>query len=412
MPSSLTSRKKAMNKEKSKIKSQKSKVIMIVGLFTIWRIIDFLIIYLAPKFIPYLGFFPYKDQLLNFNLPHWVNSLANFDGLHYLSISHLGYAQYEQAFFPLYPLLIRFLTPVFYNNGLVTGLIISNVSFLLGLCLFAKIAPIENGETNVFFLIIFILVFPTSFFFGAVYTEGLFFFLAVTALYYLKKENYSMAALFAVFTSLTRLIGIFLIFPFIFAIFKKYRISKIGNFLHFILDIKYVALLLSPFIGLGIYGLYLWQTTGDPLYFFSSQPAFGANRSTRLISLPQVVWRYIKIFTTASHNFQYYVSILEFFFFIFVCVILILELAKDFNQHKRVRNYWRLGLGLFSLISILLPTLTGTFLSTPRFALLSLSVFLFLAEIKNSWVKITLAIIFLIFHVALLGLFSQGYFIS
>ena len=158
-------------------------------LFLVWRVFDFLIIFFSQKIIPYLGFFPYKDQLPGFNLPHWLSSLANFDGLHYIFIARDGYAQYEQAFFPLYPLLIKFLTPLFFNNQLLTGLIISNVSFFLGLILFYKYLKLISSDLptvalakagsirfNPILSILFLLAFPTSFFFGAVYTEGLFFF--------------------------------------------------------------------------------------------------------------------------------------------------------------------------------------------------------------------------------------------
>ena len=112
--------------------------LLIPLLFLLWRVFDFLIIFFSQKVIPYLGFFPYSDQLPRFHLPTWISALANFDGLHYISIAGNGYAQYEQAFFPLYPILIKFLSPLFLNNQLLTGLIISNFSFLLGLIIFNK----------------------------------------------------------------------------------------------------------------------------------------------------------------------------------------------------------------------------------------------------------------------------------
>src|SRR3989344_1707248 len=110
----------------------------ILFLFIGFRLVDWLIGYLSPFFIPYLGFFPYKEVAAQYNLPHFLTALANFDGAHYLLIAKNGYAQYQQAFFPLYPLLIRWLSPLFLNNHLVTGLLISNLSFLVGLFIFKK----------------------------------------------------------------------------------------------------------------------------------------------------------------------------------------------------------------------------------------------------------------------------------
>ena len=421
--------------------------LLILLLFLVWRSFDFLIIFFSQKIIPYLGFFPYKDQLPGFNLPHWLSSLANFDGLHYIFIARDGYAQYVQAFFPLYPLLIKFLTPLFFNNQLLTGLIISNVSFFLGLILFYKYLKLISSDSirfNPILSILFLLVFPTSFFFGAIYTEGLFFLLVVATLYFLKKENYLFTGLFAVFASLTRLVGVFLVIPIIVHLVKKLNyvipvktgiqtkitlneINRLDPLLrgndrrYFILNIRYLLLILSPLLGLGLYCLYLFKTTGDPFFFLTSQPIFGANRSSHLIFLPQVYWRYFKIFLTANWNFQYFSSLIEFLVFNFVFVILVLDLFKNLRiknclpagkAGKLIRNSERLGLNLFSLVNLILPTLTGTFSSIPRYSLFSISLFIYLTDLKNNFIKYLILIIFIVLHILLLGYFTQGYFIS
>ena len=380
---------------------------MILVYFLLWRGFDFVIIFFSQKIIPYLGFFPYANQLPLYHLPTWISALANFDGLHYLAIAKNGYGQYEQAFFPLYPLLIKLISPIFLNNQLLTGLIISNVCFFLGLILFYKYlnkGVINHAPTTILFL----LVFPTSFFFGAVYTEGLFFLLVVTTLYFLKKENYLFVFVFGFLTAATRIVGVFLIIPIVFHLLTKYQKSKI-KYQKYILNIKNL-ILIAPLLGLGAYCLYLYKTTGDPFFFFTSQPAFGASRSTHLITFFQVYWRYFKIFFTAAHDFKYFIAIIEFSFFSFVLFILVLDLFK--NLKLKIKNFDLLGLNLFSLVNLILPTLTGTFLSLPRFSLLSLSFFIYLAQIKNNFIKYLLVGIFLIFHIILLGYFTQGYFIS
>ena len=389
---------------------------MILAIFFIWRIFDFLVIFFSQKIIPYLGFFPYSDQLPGFNLPSWISALANFDGLHYISIARDGYAQYEQAFFPLYPMLIKFLAPLFSNNQLLTGLIISNVSFLIGLIVFYKYLSkgvINHAPTTILLL----LAFPTSFFFGAVYTEGLFFLLLISTLYFLKKERYPLVAIFSFLTSLTRLVGIFLIIPIIFHFFSKRKKPSIYH----------LTSIIFPLFGLGLYCFYLFKTTSDPFFFLTSQPIFGANRSSHLILLPQVYWRYFKIFLTAAHDSRFYVSVVEFFTFNFVFVILILDLFKlacasknlKIKNWKLVRNlkleiinYDSLALNLFSLANLILPTLTGTLSSIPRYALFSLSFIIYLVGLKNNLIKYFIIMIFLILHILLLGYFTQGYFIS
>jgi len=418
-------------------------------------VVDSLIIFFTSKIIPYLGFFPYGEYLLNYHLPKFISSLANFDGINYIIIASQRYYQYEQAFFPFYPMLIKILSPIFANNHLLTGLIISNLSFLLGLFIFVKYleellchpeldsgshllkirSRNEFGMTKkgfIFWTVVFFVTFPTSFFFGAVYTEGLFFFLAVSSLYFAKKERYMLAGIFAFLASLTRLLGVFLIIPFLFTLWpKRFKILKSYN--------PKVLLLLSPLLGFLTYSLYLFKTTGDPFFFLTAQPAFGAHRSAHLIFLPQVYFRYFKIFLTASHNFQYFISLFEFLVFNLVFFVVILNLfaslrsgiqdlikikqlpkpiftkvtmGKQVRNDKKEFDYDRFGLGLFSLTNLVLPTLTGTFSSIPRYALLSLSFFIFMGEIKNTYLKVFFAVVFAVFHIVVLGYFAQGYFVS
>ncbi len=393
--------------------------------FLIWRAFDCLILFFAPYFLPYLGFFPYKEILASFQLPDFLSKLANFDGVHYLLIAQKGYSQYQQAFFPLYPILIKATTVIFFGNSLIAGFMISNMAFLVGLYLFCQLLK-EYQISNIKYLITILLLFPTSFFFGALYTEGLFFFLFASSLYFLKKEKYLLAAFFSFLTSLTRFIGVFLFIPILFNLIKK-----IGQRPSITQLLNYLITLFSPFLGFSFYSFYLWQTTGDPLFFLNAQPAFGANRSTHLILLPQVIWRYLKIFFTSSFNFQYFVSLFEFFIFAFVFFILTLDLVKKLKLNFFANNKYRpkmlcaskkktsqisdtqlLGFNIFSFVNLLLPTLTGTFSSIPRYALFSLSFFIFLSQIKNKWIKILIAITFLIFHILSLAFFGQGYFIS
>jgi len=369
-----------------------------------------LISFFAQKTIPYLGFFPYKELLVEYGLPSWISSFANFDGIHYLLIAKQNYSQWEQAFFPLYPLFIR-IVGYMIPNYLVAALFISNCALIAGLIFFHKVLKLWKVKTvsSLFFLI----SFPTAFYFGAVYTESLFFMFFILSLYFLYKKNYAAAGVCAGLSSATRLIGIFLTIPFFFYLITEKQINFKN--LKFIIK-KYIFLLLSPLFGLFSYMGYLWRTTGDPLFFFNSQPIFGANRSTHLITLPQVYYRYIRILVTAAHDFRWYLSLFEMSIFSLVFVVLILDFLKIKKQlsvaSTNHRGLQRLGLNIFSFINILLPTATGTFSSIPRYALFSLSFFIFLGELKNTTLKSVIVAIFALLQIAILSLFVQGYFVG
>jgi len=374
---------------------------MIYILFAVSRVLLLITSFIAQKTVPYLGFFPLKEFLPAFGLPSFISAFANFDGLHYVQIAQKSYAQYEQAFFPLYPLFIHGVT-FFTHNELVSGLLISNCSFFLALVIFQKILILSiKDKKQVVWFTIFLFSFTTSFFFAAVYTEGFFFLLFSLSLYFFLHKKYAWVVVFSLLTSLTRLIGIFLIIPFFFQLLAEHK-GMIKSF-------KPLPLL-SPLFGLFIYMGYLWMTTGDPLIFFNAQPKFGANRSTHLIFLPQVLYRYFKILTTAAHDSRWAIAGVELIIFSVVFCVLIADLIILLKEKKP--SFFLMGINLFSFVNLILPTLTGTFSSVPRYALFSFSFFLLLAKIKSTKIKIILALLLAISQVVLLSLFIQGYFVG
>src|SRR5690606_17604799 len=87
----------------------------------------------ADYILEYRPSFPYFNILALTNLPRWIYSWANFDGVHYLRIAETGYQQTAliQAFFPVYPYLLRFTSLMLEIKFLLAGLILSNLMFLL-----------------------------------------------------------------------------------------------------------------------------------------------------------------------------------------------------------------------------------------------------------------------------------------
>src|SRR3989338_2071922 len=111
----------------------------IVFLFLGYKVLLFLILFFAIKFIPLANIDKYLGGGgLNYNLMPELFSWANFDGEHYLSISIFGYKNLQQAFFPVYPMLINFIaSPISFDllsgliNSTIIFLIISNTAFLI-----------------------------------------------------------------------------------------------------------------------------------------------------------------------------------------------------------------------------------------------------------------------------------------
>lgn len=381
---------------------KKLPVIKIILAFFVWRAALFLIAFSTVIVLPNFGSrFPYWDTLLApTGFPSWVWGFANFDGVHYLRLVLYGYegSQYSQAFFPLYPILIKYLS--FGGNYLLSGLFLSNMLFVCGTYAFYELLKIDFNDKVSFKSIILLLAFPTAFYFGSLYSEALFLFLASSSLLLVRKNRFLEAGFLAALGSATRIFGLLLIPVFIVEIYQKIKDGEMTlKSKEFFKDLAAVTII--P-LGTILYMWYLKLDFGDPLYFLNSQPAFGAERSSQpFILLPQVLFRYLKMLISVPVNsWQFFSSFSELAFTIFALICLVMSF-------KKIRfSYW-----LFSLGCVVLPTLTGTLSSMPRYILMIFLIFPFIALITGKYFKLVVVLL-VILQVILVSLFTRGYWVA
>ncbi len=369
----------------------------LVKLFIAWRIGLFLFLLAGIKIlkakVEFLG--GGASTGLYFTNPllwAWVN----FDGVHYISIAKNGYLQFQQAFFPLYPLVVSFFARLT-GEYLIAGLFVSNLSFLAALYLFYKLIILDFKKSVAKRAIFYLLVFPTSFYFGSFYTESLFLLLVIGSFYLARKNNWFLAGLLGGLASATRLIGIFL-FPALLIEWYSQRHKESRSKIKDLLPLFLICL------GLLFYMWYLKKTVGDPLYFFHMQPLFGAERSgDRIILLYQVFWRYLKMIFTTKLNVLYFSVWLEFLSSI---VFLILTLFSLFRL--------RTSYSVYMVFAYLAPTLTGTFSSMPRYVLVLFPGFILLSLFseKHRWLRVAYPIVSMLLLAVSTILFTRGYWVS
>lgn len=354
--------------------------------------------------------FPYVDRVLSITgLPDWIWGFGNFDGVHYLRIAQDGYAaQYSQAFFPLYPFLIR-LFNFLPKGGLdlniytdpsyfYTGMLLSVAFFVSALYFLFKLWNQEYNSRVANIAILLLLSFPTAFYFGAVYSESLFLLLAALVFWFVRKDKFLLAGVFAALASATKIQGALLFIFLALELWGKY--FKRGENFGKMSWSDILGVIISP-LGLLAYMLYLRQSVGDPFYFLASQPAFGAQRSSiPLVMLPQVIYRYIRIFMSLEvASLAFVNALLE----LLVTGGLIAGIILTFRKIKF--SYW-----IFMTLAVLLPTLTGTLSSMPRYALLAFPLLPLIAKCKRVSKYIIIAQVVL--QVALLALFIRGYWVA
>lgn len=377
----------------------------ILLLFLLWRAFLFLVLIASKSFLfpragyayTLLTYFLEKGSVLSNFL---IYPFGNFDGIYYLLIAAKGYTV-NAGFFPLFPLVINVSARLFGPNIIpfdpkqyFTAIALVSFFFLASLIIFYKLIKLDYKENVAILSIIFLLIFPTSFFFASIYSESLFLFLSLWSFYFARRKKWLLAGIMAAFLSATRLVGIAMLPALLYEYFKNEKNKSLGKFL---------SICLAP-IGLIAYIFYNLQKWGNPLYFIQAQGNFANNRTVNSIILfPQTMFRYIKILITLKPViYEWWVALFELSFFIFALVLF----------HIAWKNRIRMSYLIFGALCFLIPVSSGTFTALPRYILPIFPLFITLALIKNKVFKIIYCTVSTVLLFIFFILFSKGYFIS
>ena len=172
------------------------------------------------------------------------------------------------GFLPLYPLLIRVLAPLFGAVG--AGVLISNVCLFLSLVLLERLVRLEMGddpgETAGLVACAALLLYPSSLFLSAVYSESLFLMMSLGVFLSARKGRFAAAGVIAAFATLTRPFGVLLGIPIVVEFWFSWRgrdIPDIGRRPK-IWEALWVGLIPLALAG---YMAFCRSVLGDPLAF-------------------------------------------------------------------------------------------------------------------------------------------------
>ena len=358
----------------------------LLGIFIVWRcsllLFSFFALYLLGGFL--------NPQKVNF-----LAALSSWDGGHFISIAQNGYQAPEQyAFFPLYPLLIKALAPVFLNNFRLAALFISSLFSLLAIVFFQKLASIDYKNGEVKKSIIFLLASPVAFFLAAAYAESLFVFLACASFYFSRSQRWVWAGVFASFASAAKPFGILLFIVLVFEYLKQknFKIKKV--------DWKILLVFIAP-CGLLFYMAFLKFKLGNAFFFIVSE----SNWQRQFIAFaPKVVFeKYLSVFSLENIGTRFFAQqALELFSVIFFIVILVYSV-------KKLRSTYV----LYCILLLLLALSTGVLTSFPRFFLLAFPLFFALPSFcQGRLFEKFLLYNFVLFQGLFLALFLTGIWVA
>lgn len=312
-----------------------------------------------------------------------IDLRIHWDSFWYLKIASGGYdynpgKMSSIAFFPLYPWLIHLVSKLPLISPALAGWTISTVVLGVGLVFLYKLVKRFHPDVEPLEPVIFLLIFPTSFFLNSVYTESLFLSLSIIFFYYLFKKQFFRAALFLSLASLSRLNGLFLFVPFIYEYFKTYGIKRLIN-------INFFSFFIASF-GISAFILYQYLQFGEPVAFLKSQMEWGRNFTVNT--------EHLKLISSAS--FANLATDLIFFAVSLISGIMLIK-------------YVRVSYGLYVLVTMLVAVASGTLMSVSRFSLILFPIFIAIASVKSKHFKFGWQLVSLLLLASYTTLFVNNY---
>jgi len=176
---------------------------------------------LQPSISPAEAVFSYPQGVEPYPIG-WIGIWQRFDTNWYLKIADHGYAPGDNTtvFYPLFPLLIR-LFMLLTRNAYLASLLVSTLAMIPALFLFRELAIEYTDPQSAKRALIYLLVFPAAFFLFAGYTESTYLALVLAAFYFTRRRRWYAAALFGFLASLTKLTGVLMVIPLLYAWWKQ-----------------------------------------------------------------------------------------------------------------------------------------------------------------------------------------------
>jgi len=363
---------------------------MIIKLFLFWRTGLFLVTFLGSRIFPQIANQSPGSVSQTQALNYWL-SWAQWDGGNYLAIANNGYQTIQYfAFAPLFPLLAKTSSLLFFGNTLLSGLIIANLSFLAFLHLLYKYVYQNYSKSIAKLTLVSFLTFPTTFFTVAYYSESSFLLFTIVFFIYLAKSDWLKSSLMIILASITRFIGIFLAVSLIYSYFSRLRSGKIK------ISPVFITLPLS-FLGILAFMLYLKFQNTSYTQFLTSQSFWQRLPSDPISTIFTYVW---SLLTLSPRPIIDYFDLMVTVTFIGILV---------FGVRKIPPSLW-----IFSTLAILSPASTGTLSGIPRYVLASLGTFIIIAQILEKYpnLKVPVWTASLFLQAILAALFINGFWVA
>lgn len=324
---------------------------------------------------------------------------VRWDAGWYLGIAEHGYEYVpggtsSVAFFPLFPALIALFDSVLPGGPVPAGLVVVHVALVAALIYVYQTIRLDFGDRVAWRTIYFLLIFPTAFFFSAIYTESVFLLTLAGSLYHARRGQWTRAMLFGIAASMTKIVGVLIPLPLALELWRQRGFSRSNPW-------PLIAVGLTP-LGAFAYFAYLQYAFGDYRAFFHTENAW--NRDSFSPVLFQGVQRLLGD-TSALLYYPATSTPLRSVFLLLDTTIITVFLVAGVYLWWKVRPSY----GALVIAMALVPALSGSPQSMNRYVVVLFPAFLLLGRIQSEAVRQIISIVFMLGLALTTYLFVQAY---
>lgn len=221
--------------------------------------------------------------------PFW-DAFARHDSGWYYQIARYGYTEGAGAyvpggrsaigFFPAYPILMRYVGRAMGrapSDFYVGGLIVTWAAFVAAMIALHALGSLDLSRERAGRAVVLAAVFPFAFFFGAVYSEALFFASVIACFYCFRTKRWVLGGLTGALATATRVNGILMWPSLAWIVWRQFAGARSAT------DpaprpadrLQAIAGLVLVPLGIGAYSLYIYRLSGNPLEWAATIQRWG-----------------------------------------------------------------------------------------------------------------------------------------
>ncbi len=265
---------------------------------------------------------------------------------------------------------------------------VANICLVLATMALAALVRLDLDADDARRSIWYLLVFPTSLFLSAGYSESLFMLLTVGAILACRTDHWLWAAGLGLFAAVTRPVGLVICVPLAIEGFLAWRASGQWRW-------RPVVAVVAPFVGLGAWMLFLDANYHDALAFLHAQKGWD-----RSLQLP---W------DTFFHFFDGKLTLESGLHSLTDLTFTIIGIAAAVLAWRWLRPSY----AAYMIVLLLVPLATGSLVSMPRFVLVMFPMYLVLAILgRRAAVHETLLVVGMGVSGIFMALYAQWYWVA